>query len=53
MGLGDTIEEIREEDIPEMAAHADREANPLYPVPVLWDAGELQRFYFKLMEKRA
>ncbi len=28
---------IKEEDIDEMAAHADKEGNPLYPVPVLWD----------------
>ena len=25
-----------------MARHAAKEANPLYPVPVLMDAGELQ-----------
>ncbi|MBR1919624.1 MAG: iron-containing alcohol dehydrogenase [Spirochaetales bacterium] len=52
MGLGDRIEEIREEDIPEMAANADREANPLYPVPVLWDARDLERFYYDLMGKK-
>lgn len=36
---------IREEDIPLMAAHADAEANPLYPVPALWDKDQLERMY--------
>lgn len=48
--IGDTIPEIRREDIPKLAAYADREANPLYPVPVLMDAKELQLFYDLLME---
>ncbi|MDO5348595.1 MAG: iron-containing alcohol dehydrogenase [Lachnospiraceae bacterium] len=48
--IGDTIPEIRKEDIPGLAHYADKEANPLYPVPVLMDAGELEKFYFMLME---
>ena len=28
-----------------MAAHADAEANPLYPVPVLWDRTALEHMY--------
>ena len=28
---------IREEDIPILAKNADKDGNPLYPVPVLWD----------------
>ena len=50
-GIGDTIPEIREEDIPKLARYADKEANPLYPVPVLWNAKELETFYYRLMEK--
>ncbi|MCD8014351.1 MAG: iron-containing alcohol dehydrogenase [Lachnospiraceae bacterium] len=45
LGIGDTIAEIQKEDIPKLARYADREANPLYPVPVLMDAKELERFY--------
>ena len=37
---------IKKDDIPEMARLADKEANPLYPVPVLWDAKELEKLYF-------
>ncbi|MDO5423124.1 MAG: iron-containing alcohol dehydrogenase [Eubacteriales bacterium] len=51
-GIGDTVKEIREEDIPMLARYADKEANPLYPVPVLMDAKELESFYYLLMEKR-
>ena len=36
-GLPQTFPEIRRADIPTLAARADQEANPLYPVPVLMD----------------
>lgn len=49
-GIGDTIPEIQEADIPKLSRYADKEANPLYPVPVLMDAKELQRFYHLLAE---
>ncbi len=49
-GIGDTVSEIREEDIPKLAHYADKEGNPLYPVPVLMDAKELERFYYLLKE---
>jgi alcohol dehydrogenase class IV len=32
------------------ACHADKEANPLYPVPRLMNAKELERFYYDVME---
>ena len=41
---------IRKEDIPRMARHAAKEANPLYPVPVLMSAGELEQFYYKVAD---
>lgn len=34
-----------------MVHYADKEANPLYPVPVLMNAQELEPFYNLLMEK--
>lgn len=48
-GIGDKIPEIQETDIPKLAHYADKEANPLYPVPVLMDASELEPFYRMLM----
>lgn len=49
--IGDTVKEIREEDISKLSHYADKEANPLYPVPVLMDAEELEQFYYLLMKK--
>lgn len=50
-GIGDTIPEIRRADIPALARLADREGNPLYPVPVLMDAKELEAFYELVTEE--
>lgn len=50
-GIGDKIPEIQETDIPKLAHYADKEANPLYPVPVLMDASELEPYYHMLMEE--
>lgn len=50
MGIPASLSGIREEDIPRLAGFASREANPLYPVPCLWDAGQLERFYYAVME---
>lgn len=36
-------------DIPMLAKHADTEANPLYPVPMLMDAKQLENIYYKVM----
>lgn len=48
-GIGDYIPEIQETDIPELSHYADKEANPLYLVPVLMDASELETLYYRLM----
>lgn len=48
----ETLEGIRTEDIPRMARFAAKEANPLYPVPVLWNARELERFYHEVSSER-
>lgn len=50
-GIGTSFDEIKEEDIPSLSKHADKEANPLYPVPVLWNAKELEHFYYELKTK--
>lgn len=48
--LGRTLSGIKTEDIPELARHADAEGNPLYPVPVLMNARELEHFYTAVQE---
>ena len=52
MGIPKTLKEIKAEDIPELARRADKEANPIYPVPILWNAKELEQFYFDVMDKQ-
>lgn len=49
MNIPATFDNIDEADIPAMAKHADQEANPLYPVPKLMDAKELEKIYLKVM----
>lgn len=51
MDIPETIPEIRPQDIPTMARHADQECNPLYPVPKLMDRAGLEAMYRKLMPK--
>lgn len=49
--IGSIIPELKIEDISELCKHADAEANPLYPVPVLMNAKELERFYLDVIKK--
>lgn len=51
MEIPDHLTGIRTEDIPVMARHADKESNPLYPVPKLMDAKELEQMYDKIQNK--
>ena len=50
MGIPETLPGIRTEDIPQLARYADHEANPLYPVPVLWGPDQLEEMYRKVQE---
>lgn len=45
MNIGTQISEIVDGDIPILAATAEKEANPLYPVPVLYTAKQLEKIY--------
>ena len=42
------IDELKKEDIKELVKHVAKEANPLYPVPVLMDEIELEKMYYIL-----
>lgn len=46
LGIPEKLAGIKKEDIPAMARLASKEVNPLYPVPKLFDAKELERFYY-------
>lgn len=50
MSIPDRLAGIQKEDIPAMAKHAEREANPLYPVPKLMTRKELESFYYKIAD---
>lgn len=50
MNIPEKLKGIKKEDIPHMAKYADAEANPLYPVPALMNAKELERFYYAVAD---
>lgn len=52
MGIPTKLTGIRRVDIPTMARHAAREANPLYPVPKLMTRAELEDFYYQIADWR-
>ena len=45
MGIPEKLQGILTEDIPKMAKHAEKEANPLYPVPKLMETEEIEKLY--------
>ena len=47
-GIPKSFSCIKEEDIPSLAKLADKEANPLYPVPILMSARELEKIYYRV-----
>jgi len=49
MQIPEKLEGIKAEDVAELARYADKEANPLYPVPKLWDAEELKQIYNRVI----
>lgn len=49
MGIPASVPQLREEDIPELARRALKEANPTYPVPVIWDQKTMESVIRKLL----
>ena len=43
MGLPDKFDVVKDEDIDQMITWAKKEANPLYPVPVVWARKDFRR----------
>lgn len=52
MQIPENFDCIKEEDIPHLASLADKEANPLYPVPLAWDKKELEKLYYLVYDKK-
>ncbi len=48
MGIPEKLEGIREEDLHSLSKHAEKEANPLYPVPKLMSRKDLENLYRKV-----
>ena len=48
MNIPTNLPEIKQEDIEELAKTAEKEANPLYPVPVLYTAKQLEKIYYQV-----
>ena len=51
LGIPEKLSGICAGDVPHLARLASKEANPIYPVPVLMDAKALERFYFDVAEE--
>jgi alcohol dehydrogenase class IV len=50
MGIPAAIDKIVEEDIPILANHAYKEANPTYPVPRIFTRADFESVYKRLMD---
>lgn len=48
--IPDKVPGVKKEDIELLARNADKEANPQYPCPVLWDQKELEGIYYDYCE---
>ncbi|MBQ3502440.1 MAG: iron-containing alcohol dehydrogenase, partial [Clostridia bacterium] len=48
MNIPTSIKEIEEKDVENLAKTAEHEANPLYPVPVLFTAKQLEKIYYEV-----
>ena len=52
MGIPEHLSQIQEEDIEKMAKWAEQEANPLYPVPVVYDKKHFEGVIRKVAGKQ-
>ena len=48
MNIATKINDLQIDDIPTLAQTAAHEANPLYPVPVIYDAKQLEQIYYEI-----
>jgi len=50
MNIPNKLSGIQRQDVPYLAKHAEKEANPLYPVPKLMTQKELECFYYQVAD---
>ena len=50
MRIPNKVSGIQKKDIPALAKHAEKEANPLYPVPKLMTKNQLETLYYQIGE---
>lgn len=50
MNIPTKLHGIQKRDIYALAKHAEKEANPLYPVPILFTRKELESFYYQVAD---
>lgn len=50
LNIPSSLPEINEKDISRLAQTAEYEANPLYPVPKLFEAKDLEKIYYQIMQ---
>ncbi len=53
MGLPNSFDCIQDKDIPQMIAWARKEANPLYPVPVVWGEEDFRQLIRTIRQEAA
>ena len=51
MDIPNKISALKKEDIKQLSITAEKEANPLYPVPKLFSSNELEKIYLQILEK--
>ena len=50
IGIPETLDELNEKDFPELTRRALKEANPLYPVPVIWGWKDVNKVLKRVKE---
>jgi len=51
MGIPEKIADLKRNDIPLLVKRALREANPLYPVPVIFDEDKMESIFLKILDE--
>jgi alcohol dehydrogenase class IV len=49
LNIPTAIPELKREDIPLLAGRALKEANPLYPVPIIFNREDMEDIYYKIL----